>query len=129
MLPWMDERRLHPRVALEWPAAVRRPGKPAATEAVTINLSCSGVCFLCGEPFLPGEPLECDLLFPDDLDPGGRVLGLRCRLAVVRVDSAGEPPAAYRVACRMEDYAVAVSLASGFQAPQRERSGETAIWS
>jgi hypothetical protein len=86
---------------------VRRPGEPAAIEATTVNVSCSGVYFLCGERFLPGEVVDFELRFPEDLDPGGRLLSLQCRVSILREEPAGAS-SGYGIAGHIDDYTVAV---------------------
>lgn len=109
MVPWTDERREHPRVALHWPAVIRRTGEDQRIRVQTQNLSCGGAYCLSREAFRPGERVELVLLFPEGMHPQGRLVKLHCSAAVVRVEPVSLEQG-YGIACRIEDYSVVVGV-------------------
>ena len=101
------DRRRRPRLRLNYPLRLYRPGQAIRIDTRTENISCEGFFCITGCAFAPGEMLECELVIPNDElgQPPERDMILRCRAEVVRV-VAIEGKTAFGVACRLADYTI-----------------------
>jgi hypothetical protein len=101
-MPVHRERRRRVRADVHWVVRLVRHPSRAPIESVTDNISSEGFHCQCGEPFVPGEFLECMLLVPTH-NAQRECLGLRCLVQVVRLES---PTADSRwgIGCHIEDY-------------------------
>jgi hypothetical protein len=105
-MPVQRERRRRLRADVHWPVSMLRHSSRAPVECVTDNLSSEGFHCLCDEPFVPGEFVECVIFVPTHTRNGQReVLGLRCLVQVVRVESVSASGRS-AIGCHIEDYRV-----------------------
>ena len=104
-----QERRRHPRIGLRWGIVLSRAGDPSVIESVTENLSRAGFFCYSARRFEIGEDVSCVLEIPtrDFGHPSGS-LNLRCTARVVRVEEPNEPASRFGVACRIDEYEIAL---------------------
>jgi len=97
------ERRMYRRYDLSIEVQVK-PRKRVATpvRTVTRDISAHGVYFDFPEKTEPGSELEFELNLPREL-AGGKLVRIRCRGVIVRVDPSGELGTS-RVAATIENY-------------------------
>lgn len=91
----VDDRRSHPRAGLSLPLRLKRVAgqrepEPAPVTLVTLNISSSGVFFLCPRSMEPGTALELEVGLVDR--PLGRgSVRMTTAAHVVRVEPTGTP--------------------------------------
>ncbi|MBZ5595294.1 MAG: PilZ domain-containing protein [Acidobacteriia bacterium] len=105
------DRRKRKRVAVHWPLRLfRQPGNPLV-ESTTENLSSEGLYCITGEPFRPGERLQCEIVIPGErLGFSEPSMRLQCHVMVKRVEHLR---GGFGLGCHIEDY----SLATGSPPP------------
>lgn len=98
------ERRKRTRMRVHWTLSFARSGSAEIVEATTHNLSSDGFYCFANTIFVPGEIRECTLGIPaHHPDTGDRVMPVRCRVRVIRVEAMGKS-GLYGVGFRIEDY-------------------------
>jgi hypothetical protein len=102
------DRRLRARTDIHWPVLLLPDHGLNPIDTVTQNLSSGGFYCFSMVPLLPGEVLYCSLKVPaHDPNAEERTLALECRVRVMR--SEATPDGLFGIACRIEDYHLAVS--------------------
>ncbi|MEO8126123.1 MAG: PilZ domain-containing protein [Bryobacteraceae bacterium] len=99
-----QERRQRLRADLHCTLYITLSTKPQPIECETRNLSASGFYCVSREPLLPGEFLQCKVVFPSTGEAAGLVL--ECIIEVLRTETI-ESRDSYGIACRIHDYRVA----------------------
>jgi len=87
---------------VHWPVQLSRVNLAEGVETTTRDLSSEGLYCYSRSPFTTGETIHSIISVPGH-DASGRVLRLRCRLRVLRVERDGTD-GQYGIACRIEDY-------------------------
>ncbi len=105
---YRQDRRRRARTNIHWPVLILQDHGSNTIDTVTQNLSSSGFYCLSMVPVPPGEVLRCSLRVPAH-DPKGeeRALALECTVRVMR--SEATPDGLFGIACRIEDYHLAIS--------------------
>ena len=89
---------------VHWSLSFYQAGSTATVESTTHNLSSDGFYCVANTQFVPGEIRECTLGIPVlHPDTGDRVLPVKCKVRVIRVEILGES-GLYGVGFRIEDY-------------------------
>jgi hypothetical protein len=79
------DRRAHSRVTASVPASIRRDNAVLTHNAVTRDLSMSGVFLYADEPIAQGTKLEIILILPEELGLGPKQWAC-CQASVVRIE-------------------------------------------
>jgi hypothetical protein len=99
------ERRLWPRVRVDWGVTLFRAMGIDPINAAVVNISSGGIFFTSGVDLSPGEPLIAHLMIPAHLlGYNPFPIPLTCKLLVLRCDSVEFDQ--FGIACRMDDYSV-----------------------
>ena len=95
------ERRAGRRVAAKVPVSVKLPGSENPTDAVTRDMSTTGIFFYTDSQIEKGSSLEMVLVLPPELT-GGERRWVCCQASVVRVDESGPEGRQFGVAASIE---------------------------
>lgn len=100
------DRRKRLRARLHWPVRLSGASHPRVIETTTENLSSTGFYCFSEDGFARGERLDCVIAIPTQAPGDIRMLFLRCRVEVMRVDETATPRG-FGIACRIETYSIA----------------------
>src|SRR3569832_848075 len=107
----ITERRQRERITLHCQVEVFVSGEARACQAMTRDISSSGVYCFSPAPFSPGERLLCDIeITPRSCSLGTDAVYLDCVLEVVRVERTEN---AYGIGCRILRYYLRRKAAAG----------------